>query len=124
VRRTSSVSRSCDPQRGWPQIIARREDPDLKAEFIAKIGVVIEEANETVFWLDPLADSGLVKPANSKTFKRKQMNYWQSSRRPVERQKIDRGRLSRSYPMTAMSRDGGDLLIPCQTVSPGPGFAA
>lgn len=34
-----------------------------KAEFIAKIGVVIKEADETVFWLEMLADSGLVKPA-------------------------------------------------------------
>src|SRR4029077_3488290 len=34
-----------------------------KTEFVAKIGVVIEEADETVFWLEMLADSGLVKPA-------------------------------------------------------------
>lgn len=34
-----------------------------KAEFIAKIGVVIEEADETVFWLELLADSGIVVPA-------------------------------------------------------------
>ena len=33
-----------------------------KAEFVAKIGVVIEEADETVFWLEMLADSGLVQP--------------------------------------------------------------
>jgi four helix bundle protein len=34
-----------------------------KAEFIAKIGVVIEEADETVFWLEILGESGIVKPA-------------------------------------------------------------
>jgi len=34
-----------------------------KAEFIAKIGVVVEEADETVFWLEMLADSGIVQPA-------------------------------------------------------------
>jgi four helix bundle protein len=34
-----------------------------KAEFIAKIGVVIEEADETVFWLELLRDSGMIKPA-------------------------------------------------------------
>jgi len=34
-----------------------------KAEFIAKIGVVVEEADETVFWLEMLSESGLVKPA-------------------------------------------------------------
>ena len=32
-----------------------------KAEFIAKIGVVVEEADETVFWLEMLADSGIVQ---------------------------------------------------------------
>ena len=34
-----------------------------KAEFIAKIGVVLEEADETVFWLEMLSDSGIVRPA-------------------------------------------------------------
>jgi four helix bundle protein len=33
-----------------------------KAEFIAKIGVVVEEADETAFWLEMLADSGIVRP--------------------------------------------------------------
>ncbi|HKF20048.1 MAG TPA: four helix bundle protein [Candidatus Angelobacter sp.] len=33
-----------------------------KAEFIAKLGVVIEEADETVFWLELLRDSGIIKP--------------------------------------------------------------
>ena len=32
-----------------------------KAEFVAKIGVVIEEADETVFWLEMLRDSAIVK---------------------------------------------------------------
>ena len=32
-----------------------------KAEFIAKLGVVVEEADETLFWLDLLVDSDLVK---------------------------------------------------------------
>lgn len=31
-----------------------------KAEFIAKIGVVLEEADETVCWLELLAESGIV----------------------------------------------------------------
>jgi four helix bundle protein len=34
-----------------------------KAEFIAKLGIVIEEADETVFWLELLAESGIMKPA-------------------------------------------------------------
>jgi four helix bundle protein len=33
-----------------------------KAEFAAKIGVVLEEADETVLWLEFLADSGIIKP--------------------------------------------------------------
>jgi four helix bundle protein len=33
-----------------------------KAEFVATIGIVIEEADETVFWLELLAESGIVKP--------------------------------------------------------------
>jgi four helix bundle protein len=32
-----------------------------RQEFAAKIGVVVEEADETVFWLELLSDSGLVK---------------------------------------------------------------
>jgi four helix bundle protein len=34
-----------------------------KAEFTAKLGVVIEEADETVLWLELLAESGIVKPS-------------------------------------------------------------
>jgi four helix bundle protein len=31
-----------------------------KAEWIAKIGVVVEEADETVFWLEMLSDCGIL----------------------------------------------------------------
>ena len=34
-----------------------------KAEFIAKIGVVVEEADETVFWLELLVETGIVPQA-------------------------------------------------------------
>jgi hypothetical protein len=34
----------------------------LKAEFVAKIGIVVEEADETIFWLECLMESGIVKP--------------------------------------------------------------
>jgi four helix bundle protein len=34
-----------------------------RAEFVAKMGVVVEEADETVFWLELLADSGMVPKA-------------------------------------------------------------
>ena len=33
-----------------------------RADFISKIGVVVEEADETVFWLELLGKSGIVKP--------------------------------------------------------------
>ena len=32
-----------------------------KAEFIAKMGIVVEEADETVFWLELLMDTGIVR---------------------------------------------------------------
>ena len=31
-----------------------------KAEFIAKVGTVVEEADETVFWLELLIETGVV----------------------------------------------------------------
>jgi four helix bundle protein len=34
-----------------------------KAEFISKLGVVVEEADETVLWLEMLAENGMMKPA-------------------------------------------------------------
>ena len=35
-----------------------------KAEFISKMGIVVEEADETVFWLELLADTGMVAKEN------------------------------------------------------------
>jgi len=32
-----------------------------KAEFIAKVGVVVEEADESVFWLELLGETGIVQ---------------------------------------------------------------
>jgi four helix bundle protein len=32
-----------------------------RAEFVAKLGTVVEEADETVFWLDLLVESGAVE---------------------------------------------------------------
>ena len=34
-----------------------------RADFISKIGITLEEADETVFWLELLVDSGTVKEA-------------------------------------------------------------
>lgn len=33
-----------------------------KAEFVSKMGVVVEEADEAVFWIECLIESGIVKP--------------------------------------------------------------
>lgn len=33
-----------------------------RAEFIAKLGIVLEEADETVFWLELLLEAGIVQP--------------------------------------------------------------
>ena len=33
-----------------------------KPEFVAKLSIVVEEMDETSFWLELLADSGIVKP--------------------------------------------------------------
>jgi four helix bundle protein len=33
-----------------------------KAEFVAKLGVVVEEIDETVFWLELLVESGIIRP--------------------------------------------------------------
>jgi four helix bundle protein len=32
-----------------------------KAEFVSKLGIVVEESDETVFWLELLVESGIVK---------------------------------------------------------------
>jgi four helix bundle protein len=37
-----------------------------KAEWIAKIGLVVEEADESVFWLEMLADCGIVSEVKLK----------------------------------------------------------
>jgi four helix bundle protein len=34
-----------------------------RAEFASKMGVVVEEADETVFWLELLVDTGIVRKA-------------------------------------------------------------
>jgi four helix bundle protein len=34
-----------------------------KAEFIAKIGIVVEEADETVFWIELLSETGIIAGA-------------------------------------------------------------
>ena len=33
-----------------------------KADFVSKIGIVLEEVDETVFWIECLAESGVIDP--------------------------------------------------------------
>jgi len=33
-----------------------------RAEFVSKMGIVQEEADETIFWIEITADAGLIKP--------------------------------------------------------------
>jgi len=51
LRCGTSVAANC-----WAVCRARS-----KAEFVAKIGVVVEEADETVFWLEMLAEAGIMR---------------------------------------------------------------
>jgi four helix bundle protein len=37
-----------------------------QAEFIARMGIVLEEADETVFWLELLSETGVVRPEKTK----------------------------------------------------------
>lgn len=37
-----------------------------KAEFVARIGVVAEEADESVLWLELLTESGIISPERTK----------------------------------------------------------
>lgn len=34
-----------------------------KAEFVARLGIVVEEIDETVFWLELLVEAGIISPA-------------------------------------------------------------
>jgi four helix bundle protein len=36
-----------------------------KAEFIARIGIVVEEADETILWLELMTDSGIISSAKT-----------------------------------------------------------
>jgi four helix bundle protein len=37
-----------------------------KKEFISKMSIVVEEADETIFWLDLLIEAGIVRPTRLK----------------------------------------------------------
>jgi four helix bundle protein len=41
-----------------------------KAEFVARLGIVVEEIDETVFWLELLVDSGIISPVRPDNLQR------------------------------------------------------
>ncbi len=51
------------------------------AEFLAKMGIVIEEADESVFWLGYWLNQGLWARNKWKTSSKRQMSCWRFSRR-------------------------------------------
>jgi four helix bundle protein len=65
-----------------------------KAEFVAKLGVVIEESDETVFWLEMLVDAGFVRQKRWKTCKPKPTNYLLSLPPHAEPRRSNRKRIS------------------------------
>lgn len=48
------------------------------AEFVAKLGIVEEEADECGYWLELLVDSGLMSAQQLSELMRKPTNWWQS----------------------------------------------
>ena len=58
------------------------------ADFIAKMGLVVEEADETVFWLELLADAGIVQKARLEQLEREAnelLAIFAASQRTVKR---------------------------------------
>jgi four helix bundle protein len=58
------------------------------ADFVAKMGLVVEEADETVFWLELLADAGIVQKARLEQLEREAnelLAIFAASQRTVKR---------------------------------------
>jgi len=58
------------------------------ADFIAKVGLVVEEADETVFWLELPADAGIVQKARLEQLEREAnelLAIFAASQRTVKR---------------------------------------
>jgi len=47
-----------------------------KAEFTAKMGLVVEECDETVFWLELLIETGIVRAGKLTSCFVKRMSFW------------------------------------------------
>jgi four helix bundle protein len=58
------------------------------ADFVAKMGLVVEEADETVFWLELLADAGIIQKARLEQLEREAnelLAIFAASQRTVKR---------------------------------------
>ena len=55
---TRQLLRSCTSVGANYRAVCRARS---KADFISKLGIVLEEADETLFWLELLADSGVAR---------------------------------------------------------------
>ena len=63
-----------------------------QAEFISKMNVVVEEADETVFWPEFIADTKILPAENSVFLSKKGTSCWRSARLLFERQNITKER--------------------------------
>jgi four helix bundle protein len=45
----------------WPRIIGPPGAPDRPRKFVSRIGIVVEEADESQFWLECLSDNRIVR---------------------------------------------------------------
>jgi four helix bundle protein len=57
-----------------------------KAEFISKVGIVVEEADETVFWVECLIESEIVKPNCLPISSPRRVSWWPFLRPPKDRE--------------------------------------
>lgn len=94
-----------------------------RAEFIAKIGTVVEETDETVSWLELLAEAGIATPKQLEELLVESMSSWQSLRHRNAQPKLQREQQQAlSYarlndPMTQSINDSipcGFSLPPCR----------
>ena len=58
-----SAGSCCAPEPRWALTIGRSAGRVSDAEFVAKLGTVIEECDESAFWLELLADAAVYPAA-------------------------------------------------------------
>jgi four helix bundle protein len=76
-----------------------------KAEFVSKLGVVLEEADETVFWLEMLVDSEIVEKKKWSSCSARPTNWFLSSPHHEAPRKRDYDEVSTSLNQITRSPD-------------------